>query len=318
VLLLFCMKSKEPSQPEPSSIQKWGVMADYLIEIEQYLEWTQRQSMTSWINDYAEKNNKQPSSIWRLLTAGKYYRELRGRFEVKGILLPALTEPELMASPESLEILKKIGRTEPPQLEEIEEQTLLGKLSRKELRALWETYRPVLGKRTARGRNQPEPRYRRHDEQMRTAHVKAGAIDAIRKSGTAWLGADKPYIYKVLSRKGVEELEQLADPMPDAFILHAPHPESEITIHSVFVQAVPTEQRNLEDVRHVSGMDRLWIATPREAMTSPSKDFPEWAGHIRVTGEEITVMRDAKPSKRKSDKEGAILRALLKVGFRPE
>jgi hypothetical protein len=71
------MKSREPSQPEPSSIQKWGVMADYLIEIEQYLEWTQRQSMTSWINDYAEKNNKQSSSIWRLLTAGKYYRDLR-------------------------------------------------------------------------------------------------------------------------------------------------------------------------------------------------------------------------------------------------
>lgn len=308
----------EPNQPEPSSIPKWGVMADYLIEIEQYLELTQRQSMTRWINDYSEKNKKQPSSIWRLLTAGKYYRELRGRFEVKGILLPDLTEPELMASPESLEILKKIGRTEPPQLEVIEEQTLLGKLSRKELRALWETYRPVLGKRTARGRNQPEPRYRRHDEQMRKVHAKAGVIDAIRKSGAVWLGSDRPYIYKVLPRKGVEELEQLADPMPDAFILFAPQPESEITIHSVLVQTGPAEQQNLKDVRQLPGMDSLWIAATMGAMTSDMTYFPHWAGLIRVAGEEITIKREAKPSKTTSDKEGAILRALLKVGFRPE
>lgn len=312
------MKLREPIQPEPSSIQKWGVMADYLIEMEQYLARTQQRSMTGWVNNYAEKNNKQASSIWRLLTAGKYYRALRGKFERKGILLPDLTEPELMASSESLEILRKIGRTEPSQLDEIEEQTLLGKLSRKELRTLWETYRPVLGKRTARGRNQPEPRYRSHDEQMRTVHAKAGVIDAIRKSGATWLGSDKPYIYKVLSRKGVEELGRLADPMPDAFILHAPQSGSEITIHSVFVEPGPAEQQILKDVRHVSGLDSLWIAATVGTMTSGLKDLPPWAGCIQVEGEEITVVREAKQSERRSDKEGAILRALLKVGFRPE
>ncbi len=312
------MRLSEPSLPESSSIQKWGVMADYLIEIEQYLDRTQRQSMTGWINDYAEKNGKQRSSIWRLLTAGKYYRYLRGKFERKGLVLPDLTDSELMASPESLEVLKKISRTEPPKLEEIEEQTLLGKLSRKELRALWETYRPVLGKETARGRNQPEPRYRRHDERMRTAHATAGVIDAIRKSGAAWLGTDKPYIYKVLSRKGVAELEHLADPMPDAFILHAPQPASAITIHSVLVQVEPVEQESLKNGLSVPAMDSLWIAATKEATVSTLKGFPQRSGLIQVEGEEITVMRPAKPSKGKNENQEAILRALLKIGFRPE
>lgn len=70
------MDDRKPVPRDLSMSPKWGAFALYLPETERYLAFRAEPSISGWIKQYANQTNRKVSSLWRMLSAGKYYFEL--------------------------------------------------------------------------------------------------------------------------------------------------------------------------------------------------------------------------------------------------
>ncbi|WP_158793824.1 hypothetical protein [Granulicella sp. L60] len=309
-----------PNPPKKSATQKWGVMSSYLIEIEDSLRDSSASSMTVWIRSFARQTGMQPSTLWRLLTAGKYYRELRQEFEQVGVLLPDLGDPAIAASPESLEILNKLARVLPPDLKQIQRGTLEGKISRRELRDLWITYRPVLEGKNARGWPAQKPRFNSHNPDMQLAHKKAQALNAIREGGPFWLGYSESYIYKVFPVDEVREFEHLfnssENPKPDAIVLHSASVEARLEVCSLIVA---NDLGTLAISREVPQLDGVWVVITAEQRKSGLSEPYLDCGFLLLENGSVSRLRSPTRS-RFNDfaREEDVYKTLLKIALRPD
>ncbi len=313
-----------PNPPEKSGTQKWGVMSSYLIAIEDSLRDSASSSMTIWIRRYAKQTGTQPSTLWRLLAAGKTYRELREECEQDGVSLPDLEDPAIAASPESLEILGKLARVMPPDLKDIQRATLEGKISRRELRDLWITYRPVLDGKNARGWPAQKPRFNSRNPDMQLAHKRAQAVHAIREAGPFWLGNTESYIYKVFPTDEVKEFEHLfrspEDSRPDAIVVHAPSVEARLEVYSLIIAlATPNDLGILAISGQVPQLDGVWVViTAEQRKSALSEPYPD-CGVLMLGNTSVRKLRNAarQPSNDFA-REKDVYKTLLKIALRPD
>jgi hypothetical protein len=327
---------------ERATAEKWGVLAEYLIDVEKRLQSDPKRSFSAFIRDYAKKCNRQPSSLWRLLSAGKYYQELRSSFKQMETLIPDLGDSRLAASPESLELLNKISRVAPPNLKELQHLTLLGAISRRDLRDLWITFRPVLAGRTARGRDAERPKYNRLDESMSEAHATAQILNSIRLAGPHWMGSEKGYIYRVLPTSSVSEFERIKKTnrnvrqfFPDAFVIYAPGSGDHIQVHAISVLLADKDLPNaIRSSILMPKLDGFWFATSTKPLTPhPLESFSRLFIKPIETKDKMACLlpastyfeaKGSKPVKDKTSRQEAtvsekdVYRALLEIALRAE
>ena len=328
--------------PKRPTVEKWGVLAEYLIEVEKRLQSYPKQSFSAFIRDYAKKSNRQPSSLWRLLAAGKYYQELRSSFQQMDTQIPDLSDSGLAASPESLELLNKISRVAPPNLKELQHLTLLGAISRRDLRDLWITFRPVLAGRTARGRDVERPKYNRLDESMIEAHATAQILNSIRLDGPRWLGTEQSYIYKVLPTTGVSEFERVKRKhkrvrqfFPDAFVIYVPSSGDQIQVHAISILLADKDLPNaVRSSIEMPKLDGFWFATSTKPLTGHPLEFLSGdlvqpietkdrvarllpaSAYLKASGSKSLQGRTSKQDRVVSEKD--LYGALLEIAFRTE
>jgi hypothetical protein len=276
--------------------------------------------MTIWIRDYAKQTSRQPSTLWRLLAAGKYYLELREEFEKDGVSLPDLEDPAIAASPESLEILNKLARAMPADLRQIQRRTLEGNISRRELRDLWVTYRPVLDGENARGWPAEKPRYVQDNPEMRLVHRKAQTLNAIREAGPAWLGNSDGYIYKVFPIEEVREFEHLfrspEDPKPDAILVHSTSVEARLEVYSLIIA---NDLGTLGISREVPQLNGVWVVITAEQRNSALSETYLDCGFLIVEDALVHRLRSpARPRLNDFAREQDVYKALLKIALRPD
>jgi hypothetical protein len=321
------MRLPLPDPPAPENPSKWGVLAAYLIEIERRSsELPGGQSMTSWINAYAEKSKRKASTLWRLLGAGKYYRELREELlESSGISLPELTDSALVATPESLELLNKTSRVAPTEIGELKLAVMQGRVSRRQLRDTWTTFRPVLQGRTARGRDVTAPSYNSGNEGMRIAREKADVLNCIRKAGSGWIPKEdsgwvsngEAYIYKVIPTKGVPELDRIHDPFPDAFVIYSADTGSPVLIYSIVVLTSDDQMLRAGQIPSAQ-MDGLWIAANRDLVSAATHSEVSNLGVLLVKDEQVEVLRHVGTAKEWGSAGERAIRGLMTIAMRPE
>ena len=88
------------------------------------------------------------STLWRAKSAAAVYMEVCGLTEVM-----LLSEGAIQATPEQLELYGKVRTIAPEKIvKELKEKILAGENVRNELKALWQTYRPLKQGKTERGR----------------------------------------------------------------------------------------------------------------------------------------------------------------------
>ncbi len=152
----------------------WAEIGYLLASVEFYGIWREEAgSFTEWLKRFAVRLGKKESSIWRYLTASRYYIELRKQMLAKGSQCPLLQNLPDRISPENLELLSKIERVVPPELmQSLSERVIAGVATRAELRDAWETFRPVLAGKTARGQVCP-PRFDPSDLSQRRSLMEA-------------------------------------------------------------------------------------------------------------------------------------------------
>ena len=274
--------------------------------------------MTSWLRKYAEETHRLPSSLWRILSAGRYYRELQRKFKDQGIPLPDLIDPTLAASPESLELLHKISRVAPRELLADELRVMKGELSRRDLREIWFTYRPVMQGRTARGASGMIPKFDFQNKQMSIDRDKGEALNLIRKTGPGWLGKQKPYIYKVIPTRDVPEFRGIKEPLPDAFLLYSPSALGPLSIQPILVPANRRQVTELQKSLLPTQMDGIWLAIRNELLPSAQSIDLNGVG-ILILGED-NLEASSQPCCQEggSDARDQILKKLLLVLMRPD
>lgn len=177
--------------------RSWAQVGWVLDQAERTGYWEGRaQSFSEWLTSTSSKIGMKDSSLWRYLTAGRYYQKLRETLQGRNIPCPPLEKLPETISPESLEILAKIERAAPKTLfEDVGERVLCGSVTRHELREIWKTYRPVLEGRTARGRGMTAPRINPGDERQLEMQKEATALTALMSAGPEWTGIKDAQFY---------------------------------------------------------------------------------------------------------------------------
>lgn len=273
----------------------WGTAAEALLLVEHEQTWRKMgfSSYSAYIVHEAKQRQITKSSLWRLRSAGRYYGELRAKL---GSGVPGLTEPGIAAAPESLELLKKISRVAPAELlQDLEIRTMLGEISRRELRDIWESYRPVLGGETKRGRGMQEPRYDPQNAFMRAALTEANALAAIVKSAPTWLGYSDLSLYRAVHISGSRSLNSLYPALPDLVLLITQEENSPLDIHGIEAGINPSENKYLQkySVERVN-TDYVWFATVLNLVESELLIIPEEIGVFFVSEKGIALVRQAK------------------------
>lgn len=129
--------------------KNWVRTAKLLLIIEQDKLYEVRDtSYTGYIRKLAYKNRINTSTLWRIKSAAKLFMELSGITD-----LNELQEQHIIATPEQLEIYRKVRSIVPEKImDNLKERLLAGKKVRNELNRLWETYKPLKKGKTERGR----------------------------------------------------------------------------------------------------------------------------------------------------------------------
>jgi len=170
----------------------WGALSLLLQSVEKTLYWMESaSSFTLWVEKKSENLGIKPATLWRVLTSGRYTMKVRGYLHRHGIEVPALEDLSGKISPENIEILAKLERVLPEEkYVEIAERVFQGNAKRAELRTLWQTYRPALKGRNARGRGVRKPQVDHENPEEHEFFMEATVLDALKASGTSWVKHD--------------------------------------------------------------------------------------------------------------------------------
>lgn len=291
----------------------WHGLAAHLLTVEKVRSWsTTHSSFSSWLADLARALQRSEATLWRALSAGRYYAEIREELVGRGVEIPELGAPAVAASPEALELAQKISRVAPDEVvQQISRKVIEGAISRRELRTYWETYRPVLNGQTARGRNVEAPQFDPDSAEMLSSRAEADCVAGLIHGGSGWLGCDQAHIYKVIPVSSRTAVQLGCRHVPDVIVLYQATPNEQMQIHGI---EAATRLKNNAVVRHYRtnglGVDRFWIIAPDTIELRAADSNPE-IGVLQANPRGVHVTHQAGPAKQDRDETLVLMRGLL-------
>ena len=277
----------------------WGPVAARLVEIKSGREVDRfGRSFSFFIKELAKARGKTESTYWRLVKAGEIYVQTRNSSVPQGSELPELTDPAIMATPESIEIVEKIRRAAPAEIaNEIAYKAMRGLISRSELRDVWEAYRPILKGKNARGRQYDSPWFNQHDPEMLQAQDRANRIAPVVLSDPDWLGLKQsPYSYRVMNIFAHGRFQSLLS----AVAALAETAESPILLHGFYTSNSPFPLQNrsvaegdVPDDFPLFAVNFVWFVCAETPKPSEIEPLPDHVGII-ICGEPVQIKRPAK------------------------
>jgi hypothetical protein len=275
---------------EEGEQRSWGNLFLLLEAIEDSDYWlVEASSFTRWLGNNSRRLHTKPVMLWRNLAAGRFVRQISRRSQDMGIVIPSLEEMPDTVSPENVEILSKLARVMPEDIfVEYARKVFAGQIKRSELRRVWETYRPVLGGKTGRGRGVTLPRLNKEDPEQYRSMMEAATLDAFQTGGSAWTGI-QPEIYKVF----------VHPPGLDLFaaVVLVKHRNCPLQFHGVRFLRSGSISESFEGA--LAYCDYLWVFGHAEPSAVPvrvsvdSLKVPDGIGILDARDGEVLVIRPA-------------------------
>lgn len=299
---------------EQGAHRSWARIGLLLDQIEQTTFWREQgaDSFTVWLKTFKLLKLKE-ASLWRYLTAVRYYQGLHQDLSRRGVISPSPADLPDNVSPENLELLSKLVRVVPEEVFHLLTTQVLGsRISRAKLRQTWEAYRPILAGRTARGTHVPPPMINRNDPSQQTLEQKALVTTALFSNAPAWTGYSAPDVYALFAKVAPE----LGDPdrsfTLDVVATVRATPQSPLEIHGIVVHGqglyVPDEHQWLVRQPYC---DALWLAIPTQAMASGAPSLPSYVGLMVVEEGALRVARKGQADPQLGVRSGDLAKALL-------
>lgn len=271
--------------------------------------------MTDFIRSYSEVNERSTTTLWRILGAGRFFEETRTKLLSQGHEVPSLDDPGCRASVESLELLRQLSRVVPKsELKPLELRTLLGEASRRELRSIWETYRPVLEGKTKRGRGKQEPKYDPSNTHMRGSMEEAQAIACIARAGSSWLyPQNDPDLFRLVPAADRPNLSKIEGFRFDLVVVAKAKQEQSVAVHGVEIVGDQWAERDRAFVSsETAPVDFMWMAVPNSPSQQLIALLDDRIGVICWSS--VSIVRRARlipTTKRNTAQREQLLRALV-------
>lgn len=296
-----------------SEVRPWARVGQFLDEVERTGHWqATAASFTEWLKVLGPDLNLKEASLWRCLTAARYYQALRQRRAARGLTSPPLEELPTSVSPENLELLAKLARVVPEEeLRPLEERVLAGRITRAELRKTWRAYRPALEGRTARGRGVPVPHLDPADPEQFKSRLEAQVAAAFMASAPHWLGhsihSHEWFLHVAPETVGHARIEfDLVAVVQDA-------PGRPFTFHVIEIKGGnPSPQLGRLLEQQALYCDFLWVAAPDGNQSEEYlQALPDYVGLIALQGQGLRTIRAARHEAGSGLLTGELAKALL-------
>lgn len=277
---------------EQGTKRSWGQIGQCLIQVEQFGIWQREaDSFTGWLQLNAAKFGHTESTLWRYLSASRFYEELRVRLRRDHISSPPLESLPDSISPESIELLSKLTRVAPADVvRETAERLIKGTVTRAELRAKWQAFRPVLGGRTARGRGVPTPRFNASDRAQRYSQLE-GLIFTALSADSRWTGNPNPDLYQLVHHVQPDKMDPPRVSF-DAVAVVRQRRDDPLMLHGIEVVGALLGRLDIFETR-APYCDALWIAVHKEIGDISTRTVPHYVGILRLGNQGMLVERPA-------------------------
>lgn len=309
----------ELTQLERGDHLHWGAVFLLLDSIEQSGCWQgEADSFTNWIDKNAVRFHVKPATLWRIFAAGRFVHQGRDRIIAKGANLPPIEEMADAVSPESVELLSKIERAIPDEkFAEIANKVFSGNCKRSELREIWQTYRPILKGKTARGRGVTAPRLDQKDPEQFNSLMEANAIRSIIADGYRWTGISEPEQYQLFPHISPENFQESSSSSMFSAVAVVKPNHGKIQFYGLLFQAAFDFAKTyflFND--YISYCDRFWLVIRSDAKRTcqsivEDPDFNPAIGIIVVTDEIIQVHKNAESVSSSGINRGELAIAIL-------
>lgn len=308
---------KELALVEKGESRTWAQIFLLLDSIDHSRFWQRgSNSFTGWIDKFAPHLHSKPAMLWRILSAGRFVRQVAERIKDNVVEIPLFEEMPDSVSPENVELLSKLSRVIPDDsFADFARRVFSGEAKRSELRSAWETYRPVLMGKTARGRGVAPPSLNPRDTEQYNSLMEADTLNAFQATGPLWTGTPTPSLYKVFIHVDPDGYRK--SPISNLFaavVLLKPK-VGPLQYHGI---RFPTFSRSHESyMRILDYCDFLWVFNQKrhKTLTVVSKDIcpylPSGIGILDIKEGNVSVVKPAVSVHGAGIKRGDLASALL-------
>jgi hypothetical protein len=294
-------------EPEHAAVlmrEPWGAVSLELNKIGQSEKWmTTHPSFTAWVKAFAQAAKVQESSLWRMISAGRYYSSLGAK--VGTLKLPNLVEISKFVTAEQFELVEKISRVASSgDIEQLLAGVLDGTLTRDKLRTRWRIYRdmatpnngaatitPTVAKKvvlpkTRRG----APLYGHSVEKLLVTLIELQPMKG-------WIGNSNPHFFKTYYRppialSGIDPSDTSFQFHPDILVLVQDSETAPLQFH--IVEVIPAHVVGTSAVAikaHIAQLyaDYFWLAVGDCGDAIPLAGVPTGSGLITFSPAGIAV-----------------------------
>ena len=270
----------------------WGLRGRLLHQAKSSRQWAKRGEHTfgRFIQRCAQGLGVHETTVWRDLGAYTYFTEtLVPKLKAAGIAIEGIEEIAKIVSPEHLVILDRIERVAPPaDFLKIASQVVAGEVPRSTLRVYWDSLKPALEGKAARGSNEkPRARGSVLEEMVRATFTTADP---------AWTGIEKPFAFEAFVGDDALQLDLAGQPpyRPDVITVVQETASSKPVFHAVTVRAGLPKGGTPDFLAAVECFDAFWLAMPELydiPYHSSSYNLPDTVGLLRVHDDQVEVVR---------------------------
>lgn len=309
---------KELDSVEKGDVPTWGQLFLLLDSIDQSRYWLKgAKSFTGWIEMNAPALHTKPAMLWRILSAGRFVRKVAERLKIIGIEIPSFDVLPDSVSPENVELLSKLSRVMPDEtFADFARKVFTGDAKRSELRGAWETYRPVLMGKTARGRGVVPPKLNIRDDDQFRSLLEADTLSAFQAADPGWTGIASPLIFRVFVHVDPEGYRRstITSLFPAVVVVKPPH--GSIEYHGIRFASFSRPPNSYIGI--LAYCDYLWVLNHKHQdgkIEIASNDLctllPDGVGILDMNEGKVSVVRKAASVDGAGMMRGDIASALL-------
>lgn len=290
----------------------WTKLGSVLHFVEQDRSWVGKaSSFTEWVKNFAQQVGLTEASLWRYRAGWEFHLVVEVLLKARGFDVLPLGDGGNV-SPEALELLAKLQRVmDEDSFLSIAARVMSGAITRAELRETWQTYRPALSGRTARGRGVVAPTVNKEDHDEALALAEAKILSCVRDSASTWAeipdrGRARLFADVTLRDPAIGMLEYSTD----AVLVAVRTDGGPSVFHGI--EVVGNREMSPDAVKWIvrksAFFDHFWIATDE----TPFQALPEQFGLLRCTNGRAAVERaPVAAASPKTGATGAVAKALL-------
>lgn len=301
--------------------RSWVQIGLLLDQVEQSSYWQKTSgSFTEWLKALSPAIGLKEASLWRYLSATRYFEKLRTKLIASDVFIPPLHELSDKLSPENVEILSKLSRVTPIDVfQSLATQVVDGTITRAELRHTWQAYRPALEGKTARGKGVVAPIIDPKDPSKFDSIAEAQILTSLSAKGYKWAGITRPDRYELFINIFPEF--PLGIPVKfsyDAVAAVRARKSDFLVLHGIVIKTggpldLSDAAKELQ-VLQTAYCDFLWFAYHESTNKIAEDTIPKHIGLLIVTGDktaDVKIVRQAERAPESGLHAGELAKGLL-------